>query len=142
MIKRVTSLLGLLVLMTFVSAAAHADDMLIKATVPFSFTLGDTTLPAGEYRILRANTPARLYYIRSADGKQSMYFAASTVEPLNESERVFLLVFDRIGDSYFLSKVWMGSRDIGLLLPKSKHERELLANRAESRRIDLTATNH
>jgi hypothetical protein len=41
------------------------------------------------------------------------------------------LVFDKIGNRYFLREIWTASRDRGLSLPQSKAEKETLASSRE-----------
>ena len=52
------------------------------------------------------------------------------------------LVFDKIGDTYFLSKVFVKGDDGGNLLPKSKMQRRLEegGSRAESHSITVSTT--
>jgi hypothetical protein len=42
-----------------------------------------------------------------------------------ETEIKASLVFNRYGDSYFLSEVWTGEDQYGLRLPKSRTERRM-----------------
>jgi len=42
------------------------------------------------------------------------------------------LVFDKVGDHYFLRQIWTSARDEGLAVPESKREKEMRAMRASN----------
>jgi hypothetical protein len=79
---------------------AHAQDAFLQATVPFDFAVGNTKLPAGEYRfshdgsslrILNRNTQAGLYIIQTpGDASQ---------------DRQARLLFEQKNGIYFLKNV-------------------------------------
>jgi hypothetical protein len=80
----------------------HAlDSNAVNANVPFDFYAGTKQMPAGMYNIA-LNSESNTIEIRSADGSDAAfvlgYFATET------SERT-QLVFDHIGDHYFLKTV-------------------------------------
>jgi hypothetical protein len=95
----------------------------IKVNVPFNFVAGAKALPAGEYRV-QANGP-NLVWIRSADYKTTLNLLANSAESA-EMNGVAALKFNRYGDRYFLSQIWMGSR-LGQEVPKTRAEREQIA---------------
>jgi hypothetical protein len=82
-------------------AAAMAQQPAMKANIPFNFTVGNTWMPAGEYRI---SSPNRLVLeFQSAD-----YAHIATVvsaESHQESNSGSKLVFERYGNQYFLHRV-------------------------------------
>ena len=77
---------------------------LMKATIPFSFTVYNQTLPAGVYFVITV-TPERSIRLASADGKHSAVvndLPNYTSEPSLNSR----LVFNKYGNEYFLAQVW------------------------------------
>ena len=98
----------------------------IVANVPFDFTVRDSTLPAGEYTIKRTySADPGLMQIRSADGDEVLLFVVGSAEAAKEPDQT-KLIFDRVGDRYFLSEIFEEGNNSGVGLPKSRAERDLL----------------
>ncbi len=124
---RVIALVGLVASILLIASVAMAEDGIAKANVPFSFAIGNKTLPAGNYEIFKMDVPMPVYCLRSLDGPQAIFFWAEHRDPRNNGDSQFVWVFDHVGDTNFLSTIWLGSGENGLQLQKSKHERELMA---------------
>jgi hypothetical protein len=113
----------------------------MKADIPFSFTIGNQTLPAGEYSIRYVNQDSgkTALLFRSIDGKTSRIVNMQTTQK-GESEVKASLVFNQYGSSYFLSEVWTGADQYGLSLAPSRSERQMkdgdLAN-VEAKRVTV-----
>jgi hypothetical protein len=119
--------LGLLIGIGNVTARAQAlsDDTAIEAYVPHAFILKDKTLPAGKYTIKRVDdTQPNVLEIRSADGRTAVVFEAESVQA-NQIPRKAEMVFDQVGDQYFLAKIWTTDSKIGYQLPKTKAQEGL-----------------
>ncbi|HEY1985520.1 MAG TPA: hypothetical protein VGG85_08925 [Terracidiphilus sp.] len=80
---------------------ALAQEHTLKANIPFNFTVGETSLPAGEYRL--SAPAAGLVRIHSEDGLLTATVA--TVKGFNETKGSSKLVFDRYGSQYFLHRI-------------------------------------
>ena len=121
---KVLAMSGLLVLLVGGMIYAQAEPRII-ANIPFAFIAGNKTLPAGEYTIDRPNSnePDTLL-IRSADKHIAFFLNAENVEARQTPNRTEL-VFNEIGDQYFLSQVWMAGEDTGREIPRPRAEREL-----------------
>jgi hypothetical protein len=91
----------------------------ITANVPFDFTVGGTTLPAGHYTVEQGSAQNMLV-IRNWETKQSIGVIAQRLEVERGSKPQ--LIFRRYGDQYFLAQVIGDAR--GAELMKSKAERE------------------
>ena len=94
------------------------------ASVPFEFSVGNSTFPAGEYVVNCANpsSAARVLRITSKDGGRSVVIQATdTIGKLQDNAR---LVFHRYGDQYFLAQAWMAADNTGLAVRKSRGEKE------------------
>ena len=95
----------------------------VVANIPFQFTAGAMTLPAGEYRVQKERDYSSALVIRSTDGNGAtmvMTHAASINAPQAKSK----LVFHRYGNRYFLTQVWSAGSSLGRELPKSAKEKE------------------
>ncbi|HSB10964.1 MAG TPA: hypothetical protein VLM38_15865 [Blastocatellia bacterium] len=105
---------------------AHAQVIdALEADIPFGFTVRNTTLPAGEYTIKRVNSRDDVVMeIRSADGQSRMVFMVESAQTAKAPARPEL-IFDRVGDRYFLSEIFEEGSTIGVELPKSHAERKL-----------------
>ena len=94
----------------------------VKASIPFDFRVGSQSLPAGEYSVV-PKSPV-LVVIRSADGHKS----ALVMNDAIQASRISAdgkLVFNRYGESYFLSQVWTPGEEIGRKLVQSSAEKEV-----------------
>jgi len=111
---------------TLTSNAQIQSDATVKANIPHSFVVNNTTLPPGSYTIRVADDYSNLNVleIRSANGKTNVLFDTEPVNlprVMSRSE----LVFDRIGDTYFLTRVFMRGDESGNQVLKSKEQRRL-----------------
>jgi hypothetical protein len=79
-----------------------AQEPAAKANIPFNFTVGDTSMPAGEYTIT-ASPNTHIVRIQSADRQHADLALGYRSDPNPKvSPR---LVFDRYGDFYFLRRI-------------------------------------
>lgn len=124
---RMVVILSLLMILS-VSQAHAQSSREMTAKIPFSFSVGNKTFPAGEYSVTRLNPQSdkAALAIRSADGRMSKVALAMPVQASAPRERA-TLVFTRYGDQYFLSQIWTPADNTGLELPVSRSERTLLA---------------
>jgi len=108
-----------------VSGAYAQMETHIIANIPFAFIAGTKTFPAGEYTIDRPsiNEPG-LILIRGVDNKQALFLNVENVQARKTPEKTEL-VFNEIGDKYFLSKIWVTGEDSGREIPKPRPDREL-----------------
>lgn len=86
-----------------ITAKAQVPDQLV-VKVPYDFTVGGQTLPAGAYRVNRAtNTSDRQLLLSSFENRTAVF-----VLPIeSESPRADKLgfVFEHVGGQYFLTKI-------------------------------------
>ena len=116
-------ILGCFALLAMPNAYAQSEEK-VTASIPFEFTAGGSMLPAGEYTISRvANAPGMLL-IRSEDNHTARFFGVENAYVHQTPDRTEL-VFNEVGDKYFLSQVWVEGEDLGRELPKPRAEREL-----------------
>lgn len=128
--KTVSKLFLSLCLVTGLGAAMAAraqidSNVVVRANIPHPFVVQDTTLPAGKYTIRVADQPEQnMLEIRSADGRTAVFFETEDMKT-DRTPAKNELVFDKFGDTYFLSQVLLKGDDSGNQLVKSKKERKL-----------------
>ena len=106
------------------SAQIYSDETII-ADIPYDFVVRDQTLPAGKYTFKVADdTNLNLLVLRSEGGKTAVFFQTLYVQA-NEPPRQTELVFDKVGDTYFLSQIWLEGSNTGDEVEKTKAERKL-----------------
>jgi hypothetical protein len=102
----------------------------VAATIPFSFAVGDRTLPPGDYRVV-ADTASGIIVLRGATGQAlamtSLQHSFEDVQPK--------LVFHKYGDDYFLRQVWTSYRT-AYDLRESRGERDRREGRSGSAAIE------
>ena len=127
MSKKVYIVIASLILVGTFSIAAQAQARSrqeLKVNVPFAFNVGNTSLPAGEYRVRIVNPASdrSVLQIASANGTKIMVL---TNDIKGESNTNAKLAFRHYGNQYFLSQVWMAAEPIGLATRHSRVEKEL-----------------
>jgi hypothetical protein len=102
----------------------------IQGKVPFSFHVGNTVLPAGEYivRPIRSGSPA--LQIQSSEPKGKTIMCLSAPAQTNSAQEA-RMVFHRYGSTYFLSQIWSGGGlNTGSEFAPSKAERAMVRQMA------------
>ena len=123
-IQRAIAFSGLLVLLTFSSAFGQSDRQTI-IHIPFNFSVGEKTFPAGEYAIERnRNNSDTVWVIRHKDNVGSAILLTRPVRASDVVEHT-RLVFNRYDDSYFLSEFWIVGGLNGHEVPASSREKAL-----------------
>jgi hypothetical protein len=134
---RITVILALALLATTHVALAQQP---LLASIPFQFTAGQMTLPAGEYRVLKTDEASPFLLIQRTDGGAATYVISNAVQ-VNNPQTQSKLVFHRIGQRYFLSQIWVAGYSRGRQLPPSAKEKEqaLLARNEASEQVTIVA---
>jgi len=125
---KVFSLLSLSVMLAVVAVSATPTGS-IKAHIPFDFSVGNKTLPAGVYTVAPLTTPGALL-IRHEDGRAAAMVITQGVQAQQEQDQT-KLVFHRYGDQYFLAEVWTAGASNVRELRRSRTERELVKSRLQ-----------
>jgi hypothetical protein len=130
-------LFGLMTVLGAVLAVAPAqaqDASRVYVDIPFAFSVGNTTLNAGHYRV--AELLSGILAFSSSDGQESQ-FALTVPEDSANPTHEPKLVFKRYGDEAFLSKVFLsGDRDCRQLL-RSSREKQLIQKRESGEELSL-----
>jgi hypothetical protein len=118
---RLVSLLSLLL----VAGSAIAQSIHVRGDIPFNFVVGSKTYPAGTYEIGTIDVRnSRTLLLKARDGNASAMINSNAAESLTPANKT-KLVFNRYGNQYFLSRVWVNGETLGHQLPKSSREKEM-----------------
>lgn len=115
----------LLLIMIAVSARAQTSSVqTVIANIPFEFSAGKTTLPAGKYTITVLNPASdrKSLQIRSLDGR-AIAIVLTTTRKGNLSDSA-KLVFERFGDRYVFAQAQMAGDATGLSIVRRKEHGE------------------
>ena len=95
----------------------------MRAYVPFTFTVGDKSLPAGDYtvRILNPTSDRKTLQIRSENGRVSAI--VQTVGVNGALAKNTKLVFRRYGEQYFFAQAQTAGDMTSLVATKTRAER-------------------
>ena len=109
------------------ATAAHAQSTNVKANIPFDFVVGDHAYSAGEYTIKSMLPSGAAVRIDNADESEkgiTLSNACTSAQPATGTK----LVFQRLGDNYFLYQIWTEGNSSGREFPMSKTEVHLAKN--------------
>lgn len=112
-----------LALPLLMTAAASAQSVHMKVTIPFNFIAVGTTLPAGEYDIQSTGAEGVLV-IRNRNSSQAVLAFSNSTQALNVSSNT-KVVFHRYGSRYFLSELWVEGNKLGHHVAPSSRETEV-----------------
>jgi hypothetical protein len=129
--KRIIAALALFTATTLTTLAS-AQEAPFRVAVPFAFTVGNSQLPLGDYQIQTFGT--RQVRI---DSTERGVFASALGIPGNKSvDDHKKLVFEKIGEQYFLKEIVSPSAAIAF--PKSKSEKRAKTLRPQSLNTDAS----
>ena len=116
----------------------------MSVNIPFDFTIAARTLPAGEYYLQRSiDGPRVVMQIRSRDKADGVYLPQTHPMQGGEIQAESKLVFNKYGNQYFLSQVWIAGRSSGEELTKTSREqllrREIAARAIKRERVTVAA---
>jgi hypothetical protein len=115
-------LVAVLALSTAVVSGQSTNANKVSANIPFEFSVGYKTMPAGEYTVQIIATAADALLIKSAAANLSALRLSEATSRIKDKSHA-RLIFHRYGDRYFLAEVWNGVDDTGRQLLKSEDER-------------------
>ena len=122
--KRLFVMAGLLVFASMVATQVARADEPMLVTIPFAFTAGNATLPAGEYRVEKLNGNSAVILIRCSDANAAAVVLSNAAQA-TETPTQSKLIFKRYDNRYFLSQVWHAGSNRGRELMKSRSEKEI-----------------
>jgi len=101
---RLVAVLGIFLGFAVVSVHAQAPSK-VEVNIPFEFSAGKTTLQPGRYTIKRMS--ANNVTLRSEDGKSNVILIAPVTQTSSDPNAVERLVFERYGEQFALSQIWL-----------------------------------
>ena len=104
----------------FAVVSSQAQERVISTDVPFDFAVGDRVLPSGSYRITAVANSFQVL-IDGKETKTAMYAAGFPRD--GAATGPSQLVFDKVGDRYFLKAV-VSRAVTSVEFPKSKMEKK------------------
>jgi hypothetical protein len=106
--KKTYSMIALLVLIGSLAVTAQAqtsNPILVRASIPFEFNIGDKTMPAGAYTIRQVNPRSEPGVLRIMDDKGNAVSVLRTQLASGAAASKTALLFSRYGGQYFFSGV-------------------------------------
>jgi hypothetical protein len=117
-----TFAIALIVAATFITAgSAFAQEGQVKANVPFSFTVGNSTVPAGTYTISSRMTSPHLLSINNWD--KGVHVLTIGQPDQDNPKLADKLVFHRYGNQYFLSEILCSDSSMNIHFATTKAEK-------------------
>jgi hypothetical protein len=112
-------ILSILLVAAFASGQGPAS---VNAKIPFAFSVEGKVLPAGQYNFTENSNPSAVT-VKSSDGKASVIAPIYTrlAAGIHTSPKDAHIVFDKVGDAYFLSEIWVPGVD-GYVLNATKEK--------------------
>ena len=120
------SVLVLMLAMVPTIAFAQLNSTLLKADVPFAFTAGDQTIPAGTCLVRSAGVSNDAVWIGNVADKIGTFVFPLHTKSLKASDRT-VMVFHKYGNRYFLSGIVRAGDSAGYKIREGKVEKELRA---------------
>jgi len=117
--NRILAIASLTIATLALSTSAFAQQL--KANIPFEFTVGNTTMPAGEYTI--SSSTRNVVDLKSANRTLMATVGGSQSYVEKKSNSAGELVFAKYGDTYNLRKVWTAGQTTGYYIVKTNTER-------------------
>jgi hypothetical protein len=97
----------------------------LDANIPFQFHVGNSNLPAGEYRIrVLDDSDLTVMEIISADGSSSALFQVQNTDAKSTPDKSEL-IFNKYGDQYFLAKMFEEGSSSGSQVVASSYEKKV-----------------
>ena len=109
------------------ATAAYGQSTNVTASVPFNFVVGDHAYPAGDYVVQSISDTGSPILIRNTDQSENGVALSNTCSS-GKPASTTKLVFQRMGNQYFLYQVWREGSTEGREFRISKTEMRLVRN--------------
>lgn len=119
-------LLTMALLLGSVSSYAQEIRPLMKTSIPFGFTVGNQSFPAGDYTISSVGSQ-HLILLQSTNGAH-VTFAGTNAKYVREPSAYSKVVFQHSGTAYFLSEIWKQGDITGRELVGGNRRKELVGD--------------
>jgi len=117
-VHRVVTVLGMFLALALAVAGVQAQaPSKVEVNIPFEFSAGKTTFKPGVYSIKRGS--GNLLTIRNNEDKSTVLLNAPLTLNSQDTKAGERLVFNKVGDQYFLAQIWL-TADTGRQLSVDK----------------------
>ena len=129
-------LLALTVLL--LATAAQAQTTNVKASIPFDFVVGDHAYTAGEYTVKSMSESSSAIRIDNADESEKGITLSNECQKGQPAAQT-TLVFQRLGNNYFLYQIWTEGNSLGRQFRMSKTQAQLAKNYSKPELVIVAA---
>ncbi len=133
----ITSLVVVVLLLTTAGFSQFMQQVVLKADVPFEFSVGKKTFPAGEYRVVRV-APHTLTLRDTANRVLTSFVTAPVITRTVHSTPA--LRFRADGERYVLIQIWPSGVTTGYELSTSKRVTLLARQRPSNTDVQAVAS--
>jgi hypothetical protein len=134
---KILAVAGAVLLSIVAAGECLAQSRSLEVNVPFTFEVGNKTLPGGSYRVESVPTGAgSIEMLRSNHGDVRLP-VSTTATNTNSGTLTPAVVFHRYGNRYFLAQIRMGDGHVREVFP-SQQEKELARS---EQRIEVALVN-
>lgn len=124
LIERAIALAALILLVTVSSAYAQTDRQTL-VNIPFNFSVGEKTMPAGKYLIRRNRKDSdTVWVIQNKESGEAALLLTRYVRATETQENA-KFVFHKYDDVYFLSEFWAAGTNSGREIQVTDREHAL-----------------
>ena len=134
--QRIAGTLSVLTVLGLLAVPLAAQSLRLKADIPFEFTAGGKTMPAGEYYITLKSDLSGAVQLYATDAKDSALVLGHGIGGVQRQEES-RLTFNKYGNQYFLAEIWTQGTNTGLGFQKTRTEREV-SQTASVRQTSIT----
>ena len=130
-IYRIFAIVGIFFGLAVGSIQAQAPSR-VEVNIPFEFSAGNTTLKPGVYSIKRLS--GNLLSLRNTEDESTVILNAPVTLSSTDPEAVERLIFNKDGDRYLLSQIWLtvdSGRELQAKTKTAKPERIEISLRVE-----------
>jgi hypothetical protein len=120
------------------ATAAQAQTTNVKAKIPFHFVVGNQSYSAGEYTVRSMSQSSSAIRIDNADESEKGITLANVCRSASAAGAT-TLVFQRLGNNYFLYQVWTDGSDMGREFPMTKTQIQLAKNDSKPELVIVAA---
>jgi hypothetical protein len=120
------------------ATAAHAQQTNVQATIPFDFVVGDHAYSAGEYTLKSLSQSDVAIRIDNSDESEKGITLSNECRSLQPATGT-KLVFQRLGNNYFLYQIWTDGNSTGREFRMSKTQVQLAKNYSKPELVIVAA---
>ena len=124
-----TKMMVLFSLLTLLTAGfVYGQSRVVKADIPFAFNVESKTLPAGQYQFIPDTSATTMKILGPGKGSSALAMIVTRMAAeIHTTPNDAHVVFDKVGDVYTLSEVWIPGQDGYMLhLTKGIHGHKVL----------------